>query len=381
LKRLYNLPLLLAVCLGLTPWLFLPHAAADDGPSLESLSEIYVDRIERIGLEVRNETVRRTTILSQLDDVINTITGLENERKVAVNHSPKVNETLQQINTQLKTVNKEIVHNEFLLQQVKNKLNQLARPSIWQAALGKTQPLLQNKRLATQHYLVHTTGKYQRNLEIQQQKLSKQQENIVAYGRGITDSVQTLELHTSDLLEKRKHLEHQLISISSEIVLKQDRLAKLTHQSQQLLSNPQALQFAKRKKHLPDPVEGTLIRRFNEPKAKGLLKWKGILVAAPLGLPFTAVADGLVVFADQIQGLGNVAILDHGQGYMSLYGMAELLMVEEGQLLLTGDPVGTIGESVGANTSALYFEIRHNADTLDPQQWLQQHRISQKKEL
>ena len=102
---------------------------------------------------------------------------------------------------------------------------------------------------------------------------------------------------------------------------------------------------------------------------------EGILIEAPLGLPFSAVSDGLVVFADQLQGLGNVVILDHGQGYMTLYGMAELLLVEKDQLVLAGDTVGTIGEYVGADTSALYFEVRHNADAVDPQDWLAMRQI------
>ena len=76
-----------------------------------------------------------------------------------------------------------------------------------------------------------------------------------------------------------------------------------------------------------------------------------------------------------------MAIVDHSDGYMSLYGMAELLMVQTDQFLLAGDPIGTVGESVGLDASALYFEIRHNADTLDPQDWLEIHRISQKNAL
>jgi len=144
---------------------------------------------------------------------------------------------------------------------------------------------------------------------------------------------------------------------------------------------PKALKFEQLQKRLPDPIEGELLKVFAEPKAKGLLKWSGILVSAPLGIPFNAVSDGLVVFADEIHGLGNVAIVDHGDGYMSLYGMAELLMVETNQILLAGDPIGSVGESVGLGASALYFEIRHNAATLDPQDWLEMNRISQKNRL
>ena len=77
-----------------------------------------------------------------------------------------------------------------------------------------------------------------------------------------------------------------------------------------------------------------------------------------------------------MQGLGNVAIVDHGEGYMSLYGMADFLIVEPGQIVLAGDTIGTVGTPVGNDESSLYFEIRQNADTLNPADWLKSHSFS-----
>ena len=198
------------------------------------------------------------------------------------------------------------------------------------------------------------------------------------YSHGISESIGELQENASKSLESRTRLERELADISSEIVAKQDRISALNERLLRIESNPATAHFAAMRHQLPDPVEGNLIRKFSEPKARGLLKWKGILIEAPLGLPFSAVSDGLVVFADHLQGLGNVVIVDHGLGYMSLYGMAELLLVQKDQLVLAGDTVGTVGEYVGADTSALYFEVRHNAVAVDPQDWLTMHRIGQK---
>jgi len=158
-------------------------------------------------------------------------------------------------------------------------------------------------------------------------------------------------------------LETQLIEVSSAIANKQDQASLITNRRELLQKNPDSLKFANMKAKLPDPIGGSLQKSYQEPKAQGLLKWSGILIDAPLGEEFNAVSDGTVVFASELQGLGNVAIVDHGDGYMSLYGMAELLLVQKEQFLIAGDPIG------------IYFEIRHNAQTLDPQDWLEMHQI------
>lgn len=349
--------------------------------SLGSLAALYSDRIASVELQIRNETERRTTILDQLDGVINKLSALEHQSDVVVRNSPQLTEHLQQVSVEMETLERDLSRNKNLLEQLQSSLAEQPHLSVWQAALGRPELKARHKLLATQRYLVHTTQQKHEQLQTRKRQLGKRYQSIIDYNQGITDSIDELQNDADTLLQRRAQLEQQLTEISSEIVAKQDRISALTQRSQLLLSNPDALHFGTLKKKLKDPVEGRLIRQFSEPKAKGLLKWKGILVEAPLGLPFTAVSDGLVVFADQLQGLGNVAIVDHGHGYMSLYGMAELLLVQKDQLLLEGDPVGTVGESVGAGTSALYFEVRHNADALDPQNWLEMHQIAQKNTL
>ena len=353
-------------------------STADKELTLESLAGRYSQRITELDLEIRNETERRTDILEQLDNTMNELSELEKESDFAVQNSPKLNSNVEQINRDIEVVDRDIRLNDRLLAQVNNSLQNQPRPTVWQAALGKPEIKARQKLVATQRYLVHTIEQKQLQLQAERARLREQYQTIVEYSQGISESIDELHSDASKTLEDRTQLEQELADISSEIVSRQDRISALQQRLQRLESNPATTHFASMRKQLPDPVEGTLIRKFSEPKAKGLLKWKGILIEAPLGLPFSAVSDGVVVFADQLQGLGNVVIVDHGQGYMSLYGMAELLLVQKDQLLLAGDTVGTVGEYVGAETSALYFEVRHNADAVDPQDWLAMNQITQK---
>ncbi len=355
--------------------------AVSDKAAIKSLAEQYDDRIARLKLEIRNESERRTTILDQLDKVISEITALEDKSIETAKSTPTITDSLQQTTTDIKTLEEEIQHNDALLKQIQASLDQQPELSIWQAALGKPEVKTQQTLLATQSYLLHTARKRHRQLEDHKARLNTRYQALLQHGESVASSMDEMKAHFDQLVQKRQKLESQLTDIAAQIVARQDRKSLLEARHEQILSNPDALQFSSLQSKLRDPVEGRIIRQFAQPKAKGLLKWKGILVEAPLGLPFTAVADGTVVFADKLQGLGNVAILDHGQGYMTLYGMAELLLVEKDQWLLAGDPVGTVGESVGTDTSALYFEVRHNADAVNPQDWLQMHQISQKNAL
>jgi len=342
----------------------------------ESLINTYSERLARLKLEVHNETKRRTTILDQLDQTIVAIDKIKLKTSNTKTNTPSIAIGMQDLATERERIDQKLAHNELVIEELRKTLQTKSRPSIWRAALGQNGPMQKQRALAVHRYLIHTAEKNQIDLEALKTSLDKRQESLSSFDTGIAQEITDLGNEENDLLTKRIKLETQLIEVSSAITNKQDQVSLLTKRQETLQENPASLQFANMKAKLPDPVNGSLQKSYSEPKARGLLKWSGILIEAPLGEKFTAVSDGTVVFASELQGLGNVAILDHGDGYMSLYGMAELLLVEENQFLIAGDPIGTVGEPVGRGESALYFEIRHNAQTLDPQDWLEMHQIS-----
>lgn len=355
-------------------------AAPNNGEGLpvESLAHLYNERIARLELEIRNESERRTTILHQLDQAIDKISAIEQKSRHSHENTPPIAESLEAIAAEAAALENDVRHKKNLLKQLQDSLKQQPQLSVWQAALGSAEVQTRQRLLATQSYLIYTTRKHQQQLQNKRTLLDQRYKTLIEYENSVKQSIGEMQGHFNKLVQQRKHLEHQLTEISSQIVERQDRISSLKERSTLAQTRPASLYFGNFENKLKDPVEGRVIRAFSEPKAKGLLKWKGILIEAPLGLPFTSVSDGLVVFADELQGLGKVAIVDHGHGYMTLYGMAELLLVEKNQFLLAGDPVGTIGESVSADASALYFEVRHNADALDPQNWLEMRQIAQK---
>ncbi|MCE4348452.1 peptidoglycan DD-metalloendopeptidase family protein [Xanthomonas hortorum pv. cynarae] len=118
------------------------------------------------------------------------------------------------------------------------------------------------------------------------------------------------------------------------------------------------------------PVSGNLLARFNATLPDGHTS-KGVLIGAPKGSTVSAVADGTVVFSDWMTGYGMILIVDHGNGYMSLYAHNDTLLRDAGASIKRGEAVAKVGSSGGQGVPALYFELRRNGQPVDPSSWLQ----------
>jgi septal ring factor EnvC (AmiA/AmiB activator) len=128
--------------------------------------------------------------------------------------------------------------------------------------------------------------------------------------------------------------------------------------------------FSAHKGRLTWPVAGTLLHDFGQPRASDRLKWNGVVLAAPRGREVRAIYHGRVVFSDWLAGLGLLVIVEHGEGYMTLYGYNETTMKNAGDWVAPGDVIATVGDSGGQARSALYFEIRRDAAPLNPREWI-----------
>lgn len=117
------------------------------------------------------------------------------------------------------------------------------------------------------------------------------------------------------------------------------------------------------------PVKGKLLKRFGTSKKGGNLKWQGVLIDAETGTSVNAISTGKIVFADWFRNLGLLLIIDHGDGYMSLYGHNQNLLKNTGDWVFEGEKIATVGDSGGQIDTALYFEIRKGAEPLNPSHW------------
>ena len=127
--------------------------------------------------------------------------------------------------------------------------------------------------------------------------------------------------------------------------------------------------FKQQKGKLPWPASGPFLASFGETRKQGGLKWNGVLISTRHGTPVRAVSHGRVAFADWLQGFGFITIIDHGDGYMSLYGHNETLIKQAGDWVEASEVIATSGDSGGQPMPGVYFEIRARGKPVNPGAW------------
>jgi murein hydrolase activator len=186
------------------------------------------------------------------------------------------------------------------------------------------------------------------------------------------------------LEQSRQARKHALAELNASIKTRSQKLARMRTDAstiENLLANlqhtladiPVGLEghhrFASLRGRLPWPVAGHVIQSFGAPLAGGRLHARGDLIAAPLGTPVHAISYGRVVFADWLPHFGLLVIIDHGDGYMSIYAHNQNVYAQVGDWVEMGETIATLGDSGGQNQAALYFEIRHRNVALSPRDW------------
>lgn len=173
---------------------------------------------------------------------------------------------------------------------------------------------------------------------------------------------QTLLAGLNEQVEDKENRQHRLLA-------DRRRLRSLMAQIE-LRATPGGGNFATRKGALPWPLRGPLASRFGEPRANSGMNWQGVHLQGALGAPVVAVHGGRVVFADWLRGFGLMAIVDHGGGYMTLYGHADQLIRKADDIVEAGEVIAHAGQSGGAIAAGIYFELRAEGRPLDPMSWL-----------
>jgi len=192
----------------------------------------------------------------------------------------------------------------------------------------------------------------------------KKQENIL-FGQRLKRS-QLLTRLEQEISNQEKNL--------SELEGSRNRIEKLLMSLGELLADiPQSPSvsrpFKQQKGKLPWPASGPFLATYGEPRKQGGLKWNGVLISTAHGTPVRAVSHGRVAFADWLQGYGFITIIDHGEGYMSLYGHNETLIKQAGDWVNSGEVIATSGDSGGQPMPGVYFEIRSRGKPINPGGW------------
>jgi septal ring factor EnvC (AmiA/AmiB activator) len=257
-------------------------------------------------------------------------------------------------------------------------------------------------QMARDLYYLGLVGQVRRQLASETRTLLEEKQALSDGIRERTRNLSSVEARQKEqqtrLMAQRERRRQAQARISQEISRQRKEIGLLQRDERELarlivrLERTLAEQAAKRKsavesagRHAPEalpggrfvalkgrlrlPVQGTLSNRFGGPRQEGST-WKGLFIRAPLGADVKTIAEGRVVFADWLRGFGNLLIVDHGDGYLSVYGYNDALLKELGDKVQGGDSIAIAGNSGGDSESGLYFELRHQGQPIDPLQWV-----------
>ena len=197
--------------------------------------------------------------------------------------------------------------------------------------------------------------KDQRYLYDEKLKLDQTKKQKSAILKSLNQYISNTDTELIKLQEDRGRIEKLLIELDKK----------------KLSSQKISVAFKSMKGKLFLPVDGKVTQKFGANRNIGKMQWRGLFIDAPEGEPIFAIHPGEIVFADWLRGFGLLLIINHGQGYMSLYAHNQKLYYQSGDHVLSGEQVASVGSTGGQTKSGLYFEIRIDGKPTDPETWCQ----------
>lgn len=369
----------LVTCL-LLPALILPAAAAaDDSAHLRDLRT----RIDSLQLKLNETREQRDSVRQQLETLDRRLGPLVTSLRDTERRLRRERSRVQRLEKQSDKRRRELARESEELAELVHATYQAGRQSELRLVLEDQSPARLSRTLAYYRYVEQARIERLRHIESVLRELSRLEESrreaarelerLIAAQRQEKSQWETLRqerrrLHTR-LSRELRHRGHELERLNAD----RARLERLVNEIRPLLPAmpppPAGAKFSVMQGRLPLPANGRLLARFNEPRQIGNLRWKGIFLAGREGQPVQAVFGGRVVYAEWLRGFGLLLILDHGDGYMTLYGHNQSLAKSVGDWVEGGETIATVGITGDQSRPGVYFEVRHHGAPADPLRW------------
>lgn len=249
--------------------------------------------------------------------------------------------------------------------------------------LDQEDPVKVSRMLAYYNYLSRARFSLMNEMQADLAAVSQMQREVSAEADRLRSTREQLAQDRLELDKFRRSRQEVLAGLERNLQDKESQLKRLHEDEEHLRDLVAAIRpvvdgsaparpaaggpFAALYGRLTYPAEGPLLEQFGSPRAGG--RWDGVVIRAPEGTPVHAVAAGRVAYSDWLRGYGLLTIIDHGDGYMSLYAFNQSLYKNVGDWVQSGDIIATVGTSGGRTESGLYFGIREKGKPLNPMLW------------
>ncbi len=373
-------PLLLVIL----PLLGLPAAAQADAPldtKKEELQQLQ-GRISELQTVLQSAKAQQSELSQKLQAVERKIGEQTRRLRVLGDTLSRQRAQLQQLRQRRSAQEQELEAHRSLLAQQLRTAYAMGRQERIKILLNQQDPATISRIMAYYDYfnrarieqlalieqLVGTLQETEAELTRETRRLEQLQARELQQQAELKQSRQARRAVIEALSEEIRHKGQELDGLKRN----EARLKALLQQLQQRPATPaetiQHQPFRTLKGRLPWPSKGRLTARFGMAKGAGL-RWDGVVIAGEEGQEVRAVHHGRVAFADWLRGFGLLLIIDHGDGYMSLYGHNQSLFKEAGDWVQPGEVIALVGNSGGRLETGVYFSIRKKGKPVNPKKW------------
>ncbi|MHA7926115.1 MAG: murein hydrolase activator EnvC family protein [Marinobacter sp.] len=342
------------------------------------------ERIEDIDDWLEDAEEDRSALERQLAATEKNISRLTRERRSLRQQAEQQQQKLRELETEVQELTRTLDRQrDSLKKQIRAAWMEGDAPAV-KVLLNEIDPDKIARTMTYYEYLSKDTVDRLEAFRQSLQELRNTQAAVQSTRVELARTEESVAKRQQELTESRKERQQTLATLNADIQnrrgereeLESDRkrLENLLEEVQQAINNipsPNESQpFASLRNKLPWPVKGQVLSRYGERYADGKLRRNGLLISTGDEAEIRAIHYGRVVFANWLRGFGLITIIDHGDGYMTLYGHSSSLFTSPGDWVAAGEPIAQAGRTGGTDSPALYFEVRHNGKPDNPGRWL-----------
>ncbi|MDP7297023.1 MAG: peptidoglycan DD-metalloendopeptidase family protein [Gammaproteobacteria bacterium] len=378
-------------CIGLLPLVFVlcvAALAADDAPSDAARAERDLvelrERLQQVEQDLGRQSVQRDQAQQELREAERSASGV----RLSLNN---IDAELTATREEQKILSRRADASRAGLSLQVEKLEQelrrtyiLGRDDWLRGVLSQQDPVAIGRQLVYSSYLARESSALAAAVRDDLAVLDATLVSLDKANQRLTGIHARERERLAELELLRRDRSVALVRIEQGIATRSEKLARMRTEMVELQSLVDELTlvltslpindvepFATARGRLKWPADGQITRRFGQPRAEGRLRWDGVLLAAGAGAEVHAVHHGRIVYADWLQGMGLLVIIEHGGGYLSLYGHNQDIVTEIGDWVTPDTVIAHVGDSGGRASPGLYFEIRKGGKPVDPDGWIQ----------
>lgn len=350
--------------------------AANESKKLSEISK----QIEFAKKHLSETIAQENTLQTELKKSEETIGDLANKIRLIDTRIKKNNSQLQKLQQREQTLTKQLnLQHQELARQVRLAY-QTDRENYIKVLFNQQNPYELSRIMTYYQYFAHAHLQEINNINSTKTSLAQTQSALEKSTDSLKELRATRVKQQQQLLSSRKQRKQVLRKIHGQVQTQHQKLNTLQANKaalEKVLHNLRQQQaqrpfigsdFAKMKGRLSWPTRGRITHRFGS-KMNQSLRYNGVFIEAPEGQGVHAIAPGKVIFANWLKGFGLLLIIDHGNGYMTLYAHCNSIYKHVGDVVTVNEPIASVGNSGGLREVGLSFEIRHNGTPLNPSSW------------